>query len=207
MKNTKKDTIVNLLKKLKVKDPTEIDALLRSNKLALLEQKYNIALPDDYKIFLQNYDEIFFENDVSFKPIQKSPLTMKDGKQYFDGFFGIEDKNSITHFIESYKGRIPDCLIPIGECPGGNLICIGVKEPVLEKVFFWYHENEALAKLMINNNPPKDINLYWDNLFLVSNTFIDFLRLLSINEKDNKEDEVYDVQDIELLLDDDLLND
>jgi len=80
MKNTIKDTIVNLLKKLKVKDPTEIDALLRSNKLALLEQKYNIALPDDYKIFLQHYDEIFFENDVSFKPIQKSPLTMEDGK-------------------------------------------------------------------------------------------------------------------------------
>jgi len=102
---------------------------------------------------------------------------------------------------------MPDCLIPIGKCPGGNLICIGVKEPVLGKVFFWYHENEALAKLMINNNPPKDINLYWDNLFLVSNTFIDFLRLLSINDKDNKEDEVYDVQDIELLLDDDLLND
>lgn len=30
MKNTKKDTIVNLLKKLKVKEPKKIDGLLRT---------------------------------------------------------------------------------------------------------------------------------------------------------------------------------
>ncbi|NCG69078.1 hypothetical protein GWJ21_14475 [Bacillus coagulans] len=206
MENTIRDIIVNLLTKLEVKEPKGLDTLLRGNKLALLEQKYNISLPNEYKTFLESYDEIFFENDVSFKPIEKSSLTTKDGRQYFDGFLGLESKDSIFNYIESYKERMPDSLIPIGECPGGNLICIGVKEPVLGKVFFWDHESEASAKLMIDNNPPKDINLYWDNLFLVSKTFIDFLRLLTIHNKDNEEED-YDVEDIELLLDDDLLSD
>ncbi|WP_407701326.1 SMI1/KNR4 family protein [Virgibacillus dakarensis] len=85
-------------------------------------------MPNEYKEFVKGYGETFFEEDVSFKPLEPSPTITKDGKQYFDGFYGLMGENNIIQQIDDYEYRIPGSLIPIGECPGGNLICIGVNE-------------------------------------------------------------------------------
>ena len=45
-----------------------------------------------------------------------------------------------------------------------------------------------------------EINLYWDNLYLVSDTFIDFLNRLEISQDTFKD---MDLDDVELWLDDD----
>lgn len=50
----------------------------------------------------------------------------------------------------------------------------------------------------------RNINLYWDNLYLVADTFISFLDNLKINQ-DNFEEE--DIENVEIWLDDDLLDD
>jgi len=67
------------------------------------------------------------------------------------------------------------------------------------------HENEYNAMLMIREaSTRRNINLYWDNLYLVADTFISFLDNLKINQ-DNFEEE--DIENVEIWLDDDLLDD
>lgn len=202
MGNNNRNVIKKVLTKLGIEQPNVISDNLRSNNLIEIEKKYALSIPNEYKEFILSYDEVFFENEIEFKPIEPSPLTTNEGKQYFDGFYGL---NSLSEQIECYESRMPNCLIPIGECPGGNLICLGVKEAALGKIYFWNHENELRAKIMVGENKLTDeINLYWDNLYLVSDTFIDFLDKLEISQ-DTFENG--DVDDVELWLDDDLLDD
>lgn len=161
---------------------------------------YDINIPKDYREFLLNYDETFFENKVTYKPLEISPWT----SQVFEGFYGLAGENNLFDQIEGYLNRMPNCMIPIGESPGGNLICIGVKEGFMGKVFFWNHENEREAKKMVGIEVSSDdINSYWDNIHLVSETFLGFLCGLEIiNETEN-----IDVDEVELWLDDGLLDD
>nr|WP_269412604.1 SMI1/KNR4 family protein [Lentibacillus daqui] len=163
-------------------------------------------MPDDYKQFLRWYGETFFEKNIIFKPLEPPPTATEDGNQYFDGFYGLMSENNINQQIDDYKNRIPGNLIPVGECPGGNLICIGVNGTSYGKIYFWNHENELEARLMIGDVAGvENIDLYWDNIYLVSETFVDFLNTLEIDNNDFEEDENMD--EIELWLDDDLLDD
>ncbi|MQA40356.1 SMI1/KNR4 family protein [Rugamonas aquatica] len=59
-------------------------------------------------------------------------------------FFGLQTGAYCLYsvpenFIE-YKGRIPTHLIPIGNDPGGNLICISIADETRGQVFFADHE-------------------------------------------------------------------
>lgn len=166
-----------------------------------LEQKLTLALPEQYREYLMNFDEVFFDNEIEFTPIEANPWTTSEGKQSFDEFYGLDD---LYKHLDLYQDRMPNDLIPIGECPGGNLICLGVKGSILDKVYFWDHENEYTARVMIEEvAPTKDINLYWDNLYFVADTLIGFLHTLEISQDDYDEE----LDDVELWLDDDLLSD
>jgi len=123
---------------------------------------------------------VFFDNILDFKRVDNSPLTMNDGTAYIDGLL---DLNGVIEATHDYAGRIPNSLIPIGDGLGGDLICIGVGENVFGKIYFWDHENELVAKLMVGiDTPTEDIDLYWDNISLVSHTFMDFLNGLEISQ-------------------------
>lgn len=198
--------IIKILFKLGIEQPRVPFHNLRKI-LINIEKKYDIFIPNEYKEFTLSYDGAFFENEIEFKPIEPSLSTTKEEKQSFDGFYGLNSRDNIIKQIERYENRMPNCLIPIGECPGGNLICLGVKEVALGKIYFWDHENELEAKLMVGKDIGiNNINLYWDNLYLVSETFIDFLKKLEISQN-NLENGDIDINDIEIWLDDDLLDD
>ncbi|WP_106498329.1 SMI1/KNR4 family protein [Lentibacillus sp. Marseille-P4043] len=198
--------IINVLTKLGVNQPAISFKNLRREHLKALEKKYNIVIPKEYKEFLESYDETFFEKEIIYKPIEPSPVMTKEGKQYFDGFYGLMSENNINQQIESYENRIPGNLVPIGECPAGNLICIGVNEPVFGKIYFWNHENELEAKLMIGEKADiENIDSYWDNVYLISESFVDFLNNLEIEDEFENED--VDVEEVDLWLDDDLMDD
>lgn len=198
--------IKTALSKLGVDSPTSYSDALKNERLITIEKKYDIIIPDDYKQFLRWYGETFFEKNIIFKPLEPSPTATEDGNQYFDGFYGLMSENNINQQIDDYKNRIPGNLIPVGECPGGNLICIGVNGTAYGKIYFWNHENELKARLMIGDVADvENIDLYWDNIYLVSESFVDFLNTLEIDNNDFEEDENMD--EIELWLDDDLLDD
>lgn len=201
-----RNLIIKALLNLEVKPPDTLPDKMKNKELKFIEEKYKILIPNEYKEFLLNYNEVFFENEVKFKLIELSPWATLEGTQIFDGFYALNSQNSISEQIDCYANRMPSSLIPIGECPGGNLICIGVKESAFGKIYFWDHENELEAKLMIGaETSTNNINLYWENLYLISETFIDFLSRLEINQRNSK-DEDNNVDDVELWLDDDLLD-
>ncbi|PCD06313.1 hypothetical protein CMV16_19260 [Peribacillus simplex] len=204
MDNKYIDQIENKLNALNIKKQEFTSLSSRENQVKKLEKMYDIYIPKDYKEFLLNYEETFFENEVTYKPIETSPWTTKEGTQVFEGFYGISSENNLSDQIKGYLNRMPDCMIPIGESPGGNVICIGVRGSYIGKVYFWNHENEREAKIMAGIDVASDdINSYWENIHLVSESFLGFLSGLElINETEKLE-----VDGVELWLDDELLDD
>ena len=61
----------------------------------------------------------------------------------------------IDQAVEDYRGRLPSDVIPIGDDPYGNLICLGVRGGNRGAVYFWDHEDEldeeGLSKLDYGN--------------------------------------------------------
>ncbi|WP_350300032.1 SMI1/KNR4 family protein [Peribacillus frigoritolerans] len=198
------DQIENKLNALNIKKQEFTSLSSRENQVKKLEKMSDIYIPKDYKEFLLNYDETFFDNEVTYKPIETSPWTSKEGTQVFEGFYGLSSENNLFDKIKDYLNRMPDCMIPIGESPGGNVICIGVRGSYIGKVYFWNHENEREAKIMAGIDVASDdINSYWENIHLVSETFLGFLSDLELINETEK----LDVDGVELWLDDELLDD
>jgi hypothetical protein len=194
--------IDSALIKLGVEKSKTIDFSLINNVIDRIEERLHIVLSEEYKTYLQNYDEVFFANSIIFK-LKNSSANLNDiGTQIFDGFYGVTSKYDETLLgqIKCYYHRMPTSLIPIGECPGGNLICLGVKGEFIGKVYFWDHENEYQA--IRESEVTDEINEYWDNLFLIANTFIDFTKGLEI---DNTKSELDDSVIISSWLHEDLL--
>jgi hypothetical protein len=180
LNNDIRSVLIALLTNLGVIKPEKTETKVIRNVIDSIEEKLNIYLSDEYKTYLLNYDEVFFGNSIIFKTNDPNNET----SQIFDGFYGVFSKYDETLMgqIKCYYYRMPTSLIPIGECPGGNLICLGVKGDVIGKVYYWDHENECQALGDNNEITGDDIEKYWDNLLLVADTFIDFIKGLEIDK-------------------------
>lgn len=161
----------------------------------LVEEKFGVRLPEEYRQFLLEYGGLSFNEDVCFKPIEISKWTRKDGMQAFDYFYGLDNDNiDIRKIIDVYYGRMPNNIIPIAECPGGNQLCLGIGEQNKGKVYFWDHENELEAKRMLGVDGLSEINNYWDNIYLVSQSFYDFIMCLDvIEDSESNDDDIVEV--------------
>lgn len=138
------------------------------------EEKIGIEFPQDYKEFLKEYSGQSFEREPRFPYLEDYP----GGKHgIFSIFYGIMpgDSYDLIEAVNTYKGRINNDLLPIGEDPGGNIICLAVKGENSGKVYFWDHEEE---KVVPNDSKTDDTNLY-----LVSNSFADFIQSLQLPEE------------------------
>lgn len=84
-------------------------------------------------------------------------------------FFGIHngEHDELGRNIELLDGRLPNGFIPIGDDPGGNLICLGTNETYYDKIYFWDHEEEH-----------GDIS----NMYLLANDIYEFLKKLYDDE-------------------------
>jgi hypothetical protein len=172
-----------------------------------IEKRYNIHLPEDYSEFILLYGGSCFEiDDIYYKAIDKIPWLGEEGYGSIYSFYGLNEDESIEEEINTYIGRIPDWLIPIADGEGGNHICIGIKGENINKIFFWDHENELEAKKMleINEYMNIDVNEYLDNIYLMANSFYDFIMTLENIHNEKLEDENDGI--IEFWLSDELLN-
>ena len=80
-------------------------------------------------------------------------------------FFGINTGKTYTDVeaaLKTYRGRIPSRLFPIGDDPGGNLICLSTAGSDAGAVFFWDHEFER-------EEPTED------NVYFIAGSFEEFL--------------------------------
>ncbi|WP_077596828.1 SMI1/KNR4 family protein [Oceanobacillus kimchii] len=152
-----------------------------------IEEKYNKEIPKDYKEFLLEYGVSFIKDNVMYQPIKKNPVTPEDGFDSIGYFFGLTgDSYDIKEAIKAYQDIIENSFLPIADADGGDLICLGIKEDIRGKVYYWYHEDE------IENN-----------FYLIANSFKEFIFSFKTHERENK----LDLDEIEISLDEDLLND
>ncbi|WP_226665560.1 SMI1/KNR4 family protein [Metabacillus litoralis] len=189
--------IISILSKFKLEISDNDTFKEKLNLIQGIEEKYNLFLPESYKCFLLLCNNGFFSDTVSFN--------IEDSEFLLNELYCLTGNDNLTAQIETFLFRMPQNLIPIGERPNGDQVCIGVKEETNESVFLWYHENELEARKMIGEiNSDTDTNSYYENIEIISNSFLNFLNSLKLNDKIAEE---VDLDDVEIWLDDDLLND
>lgn len=100
------------------------------------ETEYNVNLPERYKGFLLNWNGGYPEPSMF-------EISVEKGVSVIDHFFGIGDEESdLSDYIDVYEYRLPTGFVPIAYDPGGNVICLGTKDPYYDNIYFWDHENE-----------------------------------------------------------------
>jgi len=147
--------------------------------LEKIEEALSFTLPIEYKEFLYLYGTLNFNDiEIAFSSLDTSneePLTIVN-------FYGLNgnDYDNLKLIINQYTDRIPDDLIPIAECPGGDQICIGINNKAFGKIYFWDHNKE---KLHVNTTEEM-----WEPVTLIYNTFLELI----MSSQELKEDEDFD---------------
>lgn len=153
--------------------------------LKRIEREYEVVLPPLYRFFLLNYKQSLSDQEIAY-PCQEPPPWSGNGRTLtLDGFLlAAAGNESLEETIDNYYDRLPAALVPLSVDMAGNLICIGVSDEATGKIYFWDHENELEARLMLQEDLG-DITVddYWDNLYLIADSFLDFIRSMFIVEE------------------------
>ena len=123
-----------------------------------LQEKFSCIFPDDYMAFLQKYNG-------GEPELRTFRCSVDDGTSLINEFYGIGDMDSnLEDVFEDLDGALPEGVIAIADDPGGNQICLGIRNDTFDKVYFWIHDLENNSNI--------------ENLFFLANTFDDFLNNL-----------------------------
>lgn len=96
-----------------------------------LEQTTGISLPSEYKEFLLNFGTLdFHDQEIAFYPVKSPALDVNVATEIpIVNFYDLEhDEYDISVLFARYKGRMPDEIMPIAECPDGDQLCIGLNK-------------------------------------------------------------------------------
>lgn len=174
---------------------TEIVVSKRENPhetISTIETIYDVTLPPTYKEFLLHYGGSFIKEDRMYQPIEKSPITHKDGFNSISFFYGItNDSFSIEKAIQDYLEKIGTGVMPIADAYGGDLICLGLKEEYRDKIYYWYHEEETIGE------DGKEL------FYLIANNFEEFIMKFTPRKREKN----VNLEEVEIILDEDLLKD
>jgi hypothetical protein len=144
-----------------------------SEKIEGFCKKFGLDMPDGYKSFLLKYNGGRFKECLVklIEPINNP----NDNIAVVSFLYGFVDKMPSPYDMydlykehRAFNDRVPKEFIVIGEDPGGNQICLCVEGNNYGKVYFWDHEEEV-----DEGKKPT-----YDNVYLISNSFIDFINSL-----------------------------
>ena len=144
---------------------------LSEEELRVAERELGLQLPSAYRKFLLTHNGGKPVPGVfNFKGRDGSP-----DRSVVDWFLSVHeaDFDNLLHYAQTYRGRIPEWLVPIGHDPYGNLILLGHTGTDTGAVFFWDHEQEISTHSQSGAV----------NVFRVANSFQQFL------------DQLYEVKD------------
>lgn len=152
-------------------DLRDTNTIWNDDEIKKIEEKHNINFPNDYFYYLKYFGNDYIKEDFRLIPSLEFQKLKKQSQFEIDSLYGLNnDENNLEDKIFSYKEILPDNMIPIADLPGGDLICIGDGD----KVYVWFHEMEG------------------ENIFLVSNSFKDFI--FSISRVQNQESNMKNVK-------------
>ncbi|WP_039455474.1 SMI1/KNR4 family protein [Candidatus Jidaibacter acanthamoebae] len=175
------------------KNPITVDEILAA------EETIGAKLPSDYVEHLLKYNGGHPDKDC-YPLLEAIPyynrITKAEAKSFsaeIAWFYAIHD-GEYSNLLREYKfdgDRLPKGLIAIGKSSGGNLICISVGLRNYGKVYFWDHK----GCVRLGEEEP-----WWDNVFLIANSFTDFINSLyfgdaEMNEKRNEAIKYIDIHD------------
>lgn len=132
-------------------------------KIISLEQKYNLALPEDYKKFLLSYNGGIVEKDSS----NEISVEDIDEKIVIDVLYGIDtdnEKSNIDYWMDNLSEDLLENTVIIGDdlIQGLILIICGGEN---EGVYYWddsYHFE----------NSDDEMNTYW-----IADNFTEFIEM------------------------------
>lgn len=127
---------------------------LENEDISKIETIVNGKIPQEVKDFLLKYGICDFEDEVEFKPYSPtaeyvySPESEQPNFSFngsmLGAFFardsGRGNAYDIFENINTYKERIPNKFVPLGDDGMGNLILISLNDN--GKIYFWDHEAE-----------------------------------------------------------------
>ncbi len=114
-----------------------------NKNIKLIKENFNSQIPSDYLSFIKEISAITFNESVNSKGIEKIPVADNKNQIGVDNFFDFfEDDASIIQVLNSFKGNIPDHVLPICEGEAGDLIVINMAKKNYGKVYYWHHEHE-----------------------------------------------------------------
>jgi hypothetical protein len=146
---------------------------MSQEELLAIERDLGVSLPDDYRQLLQEYGAAGFGELVQFQPLEgvAGPLAY---------FYGAKTGNqSLAKQIKTFKGRMPETMIPIGDDGCGDQICLGIKAKERGKVYYWDHENEWDEEdYLEEEGKPMPPEVKFQNVNLVAESFADFIQRL-----------------------------
>ncbi len=147
----------------------------RISEVEELEEILGVSFPYEYKEFLQKFGTLELNNtEIGFyqpKNIDEESITIVN-------FYGLnQDHFDLESVINRYTDRIPNELIPIAECPGGDQLCIGINNNSINKIYYWDHNKEKVQISMIED--------MWEPVTLIYDSFFDFI----MSSHELKEDE------------------
>ncbi|SFF35996.1 SMI1 / KNR4 family (SUKH-1) [Paenibacillus algorifonticola] len=109
---------------------------LTVEKIELFELEHGIKFTELYKKFIQDFNGGYPVPNM-FK------VSDEQGEGVLNLFYGIGDMYSnLEDYLDIYEDRLPNGFIPIGNDPGGNVICLGINKEFYETIYFWDHEEE-----------------------------------------------------------------
>lgn len=155
-------------------------------RLEKLEKQYKLSVPELYRHFLLLYENGSPEYDIQYRAIESVPWADKDNMLSFGSFLvAVDGWDILEKHMKDYYDRIPSSLLPIAADHTGNLICVGLSGAMEGRICYWDHENELAAKIMLQMdlNGITSVDDYWENIYVVADSFIDFIRSLRREEK------------------------
>ena len=115
----------------------------RESDVSLGQVEKLLNLPSQYRELLITFGgAIVFMECVRFKADEPNPIAGSNGFLGLDRLYGLGNgADSIISKAIQYDGELPPSLVPIGELPGGDLVCASEDG----RVFLWDHESDRSA--------------------------------------------------------------
>ncbi|HEV7369455.1 SMI1/KNR4 family protein [Arenibaculum sp.] len=106
-------------------------------RLADFEADLGFTLPEDYRDFLLAHN--------GGTPVPSTFVSAREGEDRIESLYGLHDGPDHLRLDEMwgiYRRRLPRGVLPVGDDPFGNAICIALAGRHRGRIYFWDHERE-----------------------------------------------------------------
>ena len=106
-----------------------------------VETKVGGRLPDDFRYFVGKYGGgMLLNEDYTIEAPIVEQCPWGDGVTPESLYAPGEGRWAFEDALETFRGRIPDGVLPISHDAGGNQVCLDVAGAFPGSVWFWDHE-------------------------------------------------------------------